>query len=360
MDIRTTLARSHLIKTAYETSRRKFSEARRRAHIYTRSRQSDRFESYRPDSLEYGFDDSGLFDSGSSLVPHPEVNNPVLTRDDIDDCWARFVADPFVVHDGTLYHLFFEIKSMGGHVFIGHAYSENGLDYTYNRIVLQPETAQHTYPHVFNVDDSWKLIPSPGSNVTGQFRIYESINFPTEWTLDSIPIEDDVRLDPTPILYEDTLYLIYQEVDSYEVVLAYADELSGPWQTHPDSPLFRPDIEQIKRCQIGSAEMVPSGRPLYCEDGIHVFYRSHVARELYHYRITELTRETFEQEQATDEPVFARRPAERWNGRFMHSVNPVYPWLQSKPIVAVDGLPEDRYRWAIGIYTVADEASAAN
>jgi hypothetical protein len=44
----------------------------------------------------------------------------------------------------------------------------------------------------------------------------------------------------------------------------------------------------------------------------------------------------------------------------MHSVNPVYPWLQSKPIVAVDGLPEDRYRWAIGIYTVADEASAAN
>lgn len=138
-------------------------------------------------------------------------------------------------------------------------------------------------------------------------------------------------------------------------MLAYADELSDTWHIHPDSPLFRPDRDRIERCQIGSAEMVPSGRPLYCDDGVHVFYRSHDAREVYHYRITELTRETFEQKKVTDDPVFAGGPTEHWNERFMHTVNPVYPWRPNKPIVAVDGLPEDRYQWAIGIYTVEDD-----
>lgn len=354
MDIIRTLASSQLVKTTYETCRRKFSEAYRRTHLYTRSNESSLFESSEPTDHDYDFDDTGLFDGGSFLVPHPEANNPVLTRDQIDDCWARFVADPFIVYDGTFYNMFFEIKSMGGHVFIGHAYSDTGLDYTYNRIVLQPETAQHTYPYVFNLDGSWKLVPSPGSNVTGQCRIYESPNFPTEWTLDSVPIEDNVRLDPTPIVHEDSWYFIYQKEDTYNIILEYADELAGPWHTHPDSPVFEPDRDLVERCQIGSAEMVPSGRPLYCEDGIHIFYRSHDAREVYHYRITELTRETFEQEQTTDEPVFAGRPTEYWNERFMHTVNPVYPWDPNKPIVAVDGLPEEQYRWTIGIYTFGD------
>jgi hypothetical protein len=37
----------------------------------------------------------------------------------------------------------------------------------------------------------------------------------------------------------------------------------------------------------------------------------------------------------------------------MHTVNPLYPWIPDDSLVAVDGLEEDKYRWSIGIYTLA-------
>jgi hypothetical protein len=298
--------------------------------------------------------DHRIIDNGFTLKPHPDVSNPVLTHRDVEDCLARFVADPFIVYNNGVYNMFFEIKSIGGNVFIGHAFSENGLEYEYNKIVIDPETAQHTYPHVFRKDGNWLMVPSPGSNVNGEFRVYKAVKFPTRWELQSIPIQEDVRLDPTPILHDGTWYLIYQNTE-YDIVLAHSPSLTGEnWQEHPDSPIFENDPAPIEECAIGKAEMVPSGRPVYGNRGINICYRSHINREVYHYRITNLTKETFSQKTVSETPVFDGTMTDDWNRRFMHTVNPLYPWRQSDSIVAVDGLEETRYRYSIGIYTLHD------
>jgi len=249
--------------------------------------------------------------------------------------------------------MFFEIKCIGGDVFIGHAFSSDGFNYTYNGVVVEPEYAQHTYPYVFKKDNDWYMVPSPGANINGQFRIYRACEFPKEWELIAKPIPRRVRQDPTPLKKDDTWYLIYQDTNNWNTVLKYSDSLMGDdWKTHPESPLFENDAEAIERCSIGGAEMVPSGRPVYNKDSIDIFYRSHLEREVYHYRITDLTRTSIEQYQYRDEPVFENLRNHTWNRRFMHTVNPVYPWIMDDDIIAVDGLEKNRYRWSIGIFTI--------
>lgn len=352
--IRSLLSRSKIIKSTYESGRQKFSESYRRL---PHGDAMDRYNELTTNRSEPGsYADSGLdeFNHGLSLVPHPDADNPVLTRHDVTDCRARFVADPFIIVANGVYNMFFEIKSIGGHVFIGHAFSDDGTEYEYNKIVLQPETAQHTYPHVFRLDGDWLMVPSPGSNIPGELRVYKAVDFPTEWDLWATPIASGVRLDPTPIYREGVWYLVYQETDTYNVVLKFSDTLLGNrWQDHPASPIFENDPEQVERSSIGWAEMVPSGRPLHIGETDHVFYRSHHDRAVYHYRITELDERTFCQERVGDTAVFDGFRRNSWNQRFMHTVNPVYPWRPGRNVVAVDGLAADRYEWSIGLATSA-------
>ncbi len=348
--LRSALARSTVIKRSYEYSRERLSEYYRMLKMG--SGKMDRYREIANESTvtEEG-NDAELVQNGFDPQPHPEADNPVLTYKDVDDCLAHFVADPFVIYEEGIYNMFFEIKSIGRKVFIGHAFSEDGVEYEYNKIVIDPETAQHTYPHIFKKDGRWLLLPSPGANVNGEFRVYEAVNFPTEWSLIAVPIEKGVRQDPTPILRDGVWYLIFQNMDD-DVVLRYSASLTeDTWKEHPDSPIFKNDSEEIAKCSIGGAEMVPSGRPLYGEEGVEIFYRSHINREVYHYRITELTRETFVQERVSETPVFNKTMADDWNRRFMHTVNPVYPWRLTEDVIAVDGLESHQYRYSIGIYT---------
>lgn len=85
-----------------------------------------------------------------AVEPRPGAANPVLTAGDVDD--VEFVADPFVVRSRTTYNLFFEIKSRRTSLFglrdhpqfdIGHATTEDGLDWTYRGVVLPSSQAEH-------------------------------------------------------------------------------------------------------------------------------------------------------------------------------------------------------------------------
>jgi hypothetical protein len=350
--LRSTLGQSRTIKYTYESAREKLSETYRKVKSGSGGQQYRELADPTAAAPDYALNDSGMPGDELEIVPHPAAENPVLTSDDVADCWARFVADPFLIYGDGLYHLFFEIQSVGRNVCIGHAFSEDGIQYEYNQIVMQPETAQHTYPHVFKHDGTWLMIPSPGTNVSGEFRVYQAVEFPTEWELVATPITEGVRLDPTPIRSGETWYVIHQRENDYAVELKYADSLTGTWHTHPSSPLFEPDVDEIESGNFGKAEMVPSGRPFYIDGDIHLFYRSHLDRCVYHYRVTELDRDRFSQEECTPSPVFDGKNTHGWNRGFMHTVNPVYPWDGTENIVAVDGMEIQRYMWSIGIYTL--------
>ena len=352
--IRSYLGRSEFMRSFYAGSRQAY------ARIYRWMKTNDQSEAYQrlleKDAFtsEPGFYDGDLFEDGVRLKPHPKASNPVLTLEDITDAAATFVADPFVVYTRGVYDMFFEIKDVEG-TYIGHAFSKDGVEYEYNQVVIDPETAHHTYPYVFLYNGEWIMIPSPGPNVKGEFRIYAADNYPTDWRLVATPIPDRVRQDPTPILWNDTWFLIYQDTDSMNIILKYADSLTASdWQEHPDSPIFPNTPETIERCDIGSAEMVPSGRPIYHDESVDIFYRSHADEEVYHYRITALSKEQFTQNLVTEGPVFQGLRQDKWNSRFMHTLNPVYPWCEADNIVAVDGLESDNYRYSIGIYTTTN------
>jgi hypothetical protein len=348
--IKLQLGKSQLIRTIYNACVKTY------ARLYQRMNQTDRSTEYqailKPSDNHSGFSGETLFENGTDLSPHPQANNPVLTKDDITDAKATFVADPFLVFADGVYNMFFEIKNIAGDVYIGHAFSKDGFEYTYNQTVIAPDVAHHTYPYVFRLDGQWFMTPSPGLNVEGEFRIYRAVNFPTDWELAATPIKKRVRQDPTPILKNGTWYLIYQDTDNLDIILKYSDTLyEEPWNEHPSSPIFQNDTKKLEQCPIGSAEMVPSGRPIYHEDNIDLFYRSHLNTEIYHYRITTLNRDSFEQHPVSKNAVFAEKKTRLWNQRFMHTVNPVYPWKGTDNIVAIDGLKKDDYEYSIGIYT---------
>lgn len=122
------------------------------------------------------------------IKPFRKVTNPIITKEIVTDrSSVTGVADPFIVMDGGRYHIFFEV--LGGvdvptdppRDEIGHAYSDNLLEWTYTQIVLSFSEHGHrsAYPHVFKIDGEWYMLP----DVNGNVKLYKATSFPLEWEL---------------------------------------------------------------------------------------------------------------------------------------------------------------------------------
>jgi hypothetical protein len=62
------------------------------------------------------------------LAPAPGAANPVLSHRDVRDVPAAFVADPFMVHDGETWHMFFEVwNRVADRGELAHAVSRDAL-----------------------------------------------------------------------------------------------------------------------------------------------------------------------------------------------------------------------------------------
>ena len=91
---------------------------------------------------------SNISQSPFNVYDSQDVANPVLTAADVWDVEADFVADPFLYYDGGIWYLFMEVlKSSYGGV-IGVANSLDGINWTYDRIVLE-QPFHLSYPYVF-------------------------------------------------------------------------------------------------------------------------------------------------------------------------------------------------------------------
>ncbi|GAH50708.1 unnamed protein product, partial [marine sediment metagenome] len=83
------------------------------------------------------------------LEPCPDASNPVLTAADVTDVRASFVADPFMILSGGVWHMFFEVMDAQRRLgVIGLATSDDARRWTYQRVVLA-EPFHLSYPHVF-------------------------------------------------------------------------------------------------------------------------------------------------------------------------------------------------------------------
>jgi hypothetical protein len=103
----------------------------------------------------------GVYRGGSPLRlgPPAGARNPVLTRDDVSDVPAAFVADPFLIRVDGKWHMFFEVMNwltrLGE---IGHAVSDDGVTWAYQQIVLS-EPFHLSYPYVFEWKGDYFMIP---------------------------------------------------------------------------------------------------------------------------------------------------------------------------------------------------------
>ncbi|PHS04706.1 MAG: hypothetical protein COA88_13320 [Kordia sp.] len=102
-----------------------------------------------------------------------------ITKDDVTDIPALFVADPFMIHDEKKWYLFMGILNSETELGeIGLVTSTNGTTWEYQQVVLK-EDYHLSYPFIFKHDDEFYMIPETLD--TQAVHLYKASNFPYDW-----------------------------------------------------------------------------------------------------------------------------------------------------------------------------------
>jgi len=268
------------------------------------------------------------------LAPAPGADCPALTRHDVTDTVASFVADPFMIKvDGT-WHMFFEIleirppRKVG---VIGHATSPDALRWTYQSVVLRTET-HLSYPQVFEAGGEIYMLPE--MHAAGRVLLYRADPFPSRWVVAA-------ELLPEP-LYDCTMFerdggwwmFAEARVQSDTLRLFHAPAPTGPWREHPRSPVVRGDPRRSR----------PAGRVLATPDRLIRFAQDGVPRygtAVRALEITTLTATDYAEREIGTEPILG--PGHDWNRRGMHQLDVHRDG--SGWVACVDGLEGTGDRW---------------
>ncbi|KAG9158628.1 hypothetical protein Leryth_019222 [Lithospermum erythrorhizon] len=203
----------------------------------------------------------GVFygDSPFSLKPIEDVNiqkdksaawpvaNPVVTCATVSEAGfpTNFVADPFLYVQGDILYLFFEAKNavtMQGD--IGAARSiDKGATWQPLGIALD-EDWHLSYPYVFEFNGNMYMLPEGSGK--GELRLYRSVKFPLEWTLDRVLLKRPL-VDSFIISYDGKYWLFgsdHTDISSKnngQLEIWYSSSPLGPWKPHKRNPIYNSD-----------------------------------------------------------------------------------------------------------------------
>lgn len=235
----------------------------------------------------------------------------ILTKADVTDITADFVADPFMLRHDHTWYMFFEVLNTATQLGeIGLATSNDALTWTYNRIVLK-EPFHLSYPYVFEWQDQYYMLPE--TLKAGAVCLYKALNFPHDWICVARLIEGHLA-DPSIVRFNDLWWLFacstpYQH-DTLQ--LYFAKELTGPWTAHPKSPLIRND-----KCRAR-----PAGRILTFNNRLFRFAQDCTPRygsSVRAFEITNLTKDTYTEVELRI-PIL-KASGNGWNARGMHHID---------------------------------------
>lgn len=253
--------------------------------------------------------------------------NPVFTAQDVTDVPAKFVADPFLIHDNATWYLFMEVYNLAteqGDLAV--ATSTNTRNWQYQQIILD-EPFHLSYPYVFKWQDEYYLIPETFE--ANSIRLYRAVDFPIKWEFVQTLVDDVVRVDNSIVFYNDKWWLFGAALSNDTLHLYYADDLFGPWQEHPQSPIVK-NNNHIAR---------PSGRIIVHDDQLYR-YTMDVAPSIgthliWAFKVSDISPTTYAEELVREEPIL-QADGDGWNEQAMHQLDPVQvdgdTW-----IAAVDG-----------------------
>jgi hypothetical protein len=282
-----------------------------------------------------------------ALSPAPGATNPVLTRDQVTDALAAFVADPFMIRAGGRWYMFFEVMNCrpeGRRGEIAFATSDDGLRWRYQRIVLA-EPFHLSYPHVFASGADHFMIPE--SSAAGAVRLYRADPFPERWVFVGDLITGPILLDNSIVQHEGRWWLFTETAakPAWDTLRLFeAPALTGPWTEHPRSPVVRGD-SRIAR---------PAGRVIATKGRLIRFAQDCSAGYGVSVRALEITRldtTEYEEVELGGDPVLAGSGA-GWNGRGMHQLD-AHLLGDGRWIACVDGWnerfrrPREVLQWAV-------------
>ncbi len=265
-----------------------------------------------------------------SLAPAPRVN-PALTRWEVTDVPAGFVADPFLLHrDGTWY-LFFEVwNEASGKGEIGLAVSAGGRRFRYQGIVLA-EPFHLSYPQVFVWRRAVFLLPETLG--AGAVRLYRATAFPGGFA----PVADLVPgelADATLFRHAGRWWMLAcSDPHTHGTLELFgADRLTGSWQRHPESPLVAGDPRTARP----AGRVVRwKGRPWRFAQDCGPVYGWRVRA----FEVLELTRERYREREHAASPVLVPT-GKGWNGARMHHLD-VHRLADGTWLACVDGYGVD-------------------
>lgn len=193
-------------------------------------------------------------DSPLRLSSPSGIRNPVISYKDVSDARASFVADPFMVIEQGVWHMFFEVMnddSDKGE--IGFAISDDCLHWEYQKIVLK-ESFHISYPYVFEWEGNYYMIPE--TLAANSVRLYIADSFPARWSYTSTLITERCA-DPSIFRFDEMwwMFVCAPVKKSDTLRLYYSSHLRGTWQEHPGSPIVNGDA-RIAR---------PAGRVTLCD-----------------------------------------------------------------------------------------------
>ena len=288
--------------------------------------------------------------------PHPDVQNPVLTPADVTDYGdVQSVTDPFLfVEEGT-FHLFFEVLSADRDpkAVIGHATSPDGLEWTYDQVVIEPD-AFTSWPYVWKWDGEYYMAPYSGQRT----EIWRATSFPTDWERVAVPLAADYPPhDPAFVRWDDRWWLFVGRpgesgaVDTQTLAFHSDTLVADDWTPHEGNPIVS-GREQGAR---------PGGRPVRCGDDRYLFFQGALDQygdKVRAYRITELSPTSYADEEVASSPV-ASEFGIGYNAEGMHTYDPWYLGQGEGWLCAVDGKRPGRWT-GIGLFHVPESIEPAS
>lgn len=239
--------------------------------------------------------------------------NPVLTAQDVTDVPAKFVADPFLVHEDPTWYLFFEVYNLDSKQGdLAYATSTDTRNWKYQHIIID-EPFHLSYPYVFQWQGQYYLIPE--SFEAKSIRLYRAVQFPDKWEFVKTLVDNVEQVDNSIVHFNNRWWLFSATTSNDTLHLYYADDLLGPWHEHPDSPIVRNNTHMAR----------PSGRAIVY-DGHLYRYTMDVSpdvgtHQIWAYEITDISPTTYAEKRVTDTPIF-KPSGSGWNAEAMHQIDP--------------------------------------
>ena len=266
-------------------------------------------------------------DSPFHFYPPKNIKNPVLTREDVTDRKADFVADPFMVNEQGIWYMFFEVlnrTTQKGE--IGFAVSNDGFHWVYQQIVLT-EPFHLSYPYVFKWENEFYMIPE--SYQKKAIRLYRAVRFPDKWVFERDLLTGSDLFDPSIFYYAKKWWLFVCTALQNDVLkLFYADNFKGPWVEYPANLLISGN-SHTARC--GGRVLVQDNRIIrYAQDDYPVYGGC-----LNGFEITKLTTTDYEEKEYQINPILEASRKD-WNKDGMHHIDPHF-LSEDRWIACVDG-----------------------